>query len=119
MPGTVLFVYGTLMRGQPAHGLLAGQTFLGGAVTAPGHRLIDLGSYPGLIEVAGSDSAVYGEVWEVDDARLAELDDYEGAPDLFARRPITIRDRAGPAEAYFYNRPLPPACRGGSRWPFS
>ena len=46
---TILFVYGTLKRGMKNYQLLAGQAFLNSTRTMPCYRLLDLGSYPGLI----------------------------------------------------------------------
>lgn len=114
--GTRLFVYGTLKRGERNHRLIAAQRFVGPAVTAPRYRVIDLGPHPGLVTDAVHGLAVVGEVWEVSDCTLAELDDFEGIPDPFARKPIELAD--GTAEAYFWVRTIPPAARTGDRWPF-
>jgi gamma-glutamylaminecyclotransferase len=114
----VLFVYGTLKRGQPAHRLLAGQAFLGPAVTAPRYRLVDLGPYPGLVRDDASGLTVCGELWEVSDCCVAELDDYEGCPDQYAREPIDVPGSDRRVEAYFSARPVPPDARTGTTWPF-
>ncbi len=39
----LLFVYGTLKRGERANRLLSGQRFVGAAETEPRYRLVDLG----------------------------------------------------------------------------
>ena len=117
MPTTLLFVYGTLKRGGRANRLLAGARFVGPAVTEPRYRLVDLGSYPGLVDAADG-VAVAGELYEVAVADLPPLDEFELAPDLYERRPVTLSGAAGPAEAYFYNKPVPPAARSGAAWPF-
>ena len=114
--GTRLFVYGTLKRGERNHRLIADQQFDGPAVTAPRYRVIDLGPHPGLVVDVTHGQAVVGELWEVSDCALAELDDFEGLPDPFARRPIELS--YGSAEAYFWVRAVPPAARTGDRWPF-
>src|SRR5262245_55703141 len=71
----LLFVYGTLMRGEPAHRLLLGRT----TFVEEGHTdglLLDLGQFPGVIEGNGR---VAGEVFRLDRPELLEtLDDYEG-----------------------------------------
>ncbi|MBM3219329.1 MAG: gamma-glutamylcyclotransferase [Candidatus Rokubacteria bacterium] len=70
-----MFVYGTLMRGQPAHAMLAGHATFVGEGTVPG-TLLALGRYPGA--VAGR-RRVRGELWLL--ARpevLRTLDEYEG-----------------------------------------
>ncbi len=114
---TVLFLYGTLRRGQPAHHRLAGQTFLGPAVTAPRYRLIDLGPYPGLVRDDAAGLAVTGELWEVSDGCLAELDDFEGCPEQYTREAVALAGADRAADAYFYARPLPPGARTGAHWP--
>lgn len=83
-----VFVYGTLRRGERAHGLLAGGRFLGHIRTEPAFELADAGPYPGL--VPGGAVAVIGELWEISPARLPELDDYEG-PD-YRRVSIRLQD---------------------------
>lgn len=115
---TVLFVYGTLKRGGPAHRLLAGQTFLGDAETDPGYRLYDLGRYPGLVKDPTTESSVKGELWAVSDVCLAELDDYESAPTLYVREAVPIRGRSERVETYLYNLAIPPGARSGDFWPF-
>jgi gamma-glutamylcyclotransferase (GGCT)/AIG2-like uncharacterized protein YtfP len=78
-----VFVYGTLRRGQTAHHLLAGVRFIGTAWTEREYTLLDMGSYPAL--VSGGETAVLGEIYEVDADVLAELDRYEDAPGLYRR----------------------------------
>jgi gamma-glutamylcyclotransferase (GGCT)/AIG2-like uncharacterized protein YtfP len=78
-----LFVYGTLRRAQSAHGLLRGARLIAHARTGPHFTLVDMGDYPALVE-AGT-TCVSGEIYEVDEALLAELDAYEDAPALYER----------------------------------
>ena len=102
MPGRPIFVYGTLRRGERAHTLLAGDGFRGEARTAEGFALIDLGAYPGLVRATSG--RVVGEIYEVDAMQLAQLDAYEGHPELFRREAIVLASE-GPlsqAEAYLY-----------------
>lgn len=88
---TRLFIYGTLKRGGRNHALLAGQTFLGEAHTPPGYTLYALGDYPGLVPAASDRQGVKGELWAVDDATLARLDEFEGvAEGLYRREPIPL-----------------------------
>jgi gamma-glutamylaminecyclotransferase len=93
----VLFVYGTLMRGERAHELLGRARCLGLARTAPLFELADLGAYPALVR--GGSTAVVGELYEPDWETLASLDIYEGCPDLFRRESIEL-DGGGRCEAY-------------------
>jgi gamma-glutamylaminecyclotransferase len=99
---TILFVYGTLKRGMKNHRLLAGQAFLTSARTKPCYRLLDLGNYPGLIADNEHGLAIHGELWEIDEPTLAQLDVFEGVPSQFQRRPVDIVSAAGEAQAYFY-----------------
>lgn len=97
-----VFVYGTLLRGERNHPLLAGCALAGPARTAPRYTLLDLGSYPGLVE-GGTDS-VAGEVYEVDAAGLAALDELEGHPAFYRRALVELASGATGVEAYL----LPP-----------
>lgn len=85
-----VFVYGTLLSGEPNHAALAGARFAGAAETAPAFELVDLGPYPAL--VAGGATRVRGEVYDVDEATLAALDAFEGHPDLYVRIRVTLAD---------------------------
>lgn len=114
---TLLFIYGTLKRGGRAHHRLAGQRFVGEAETEPRYRVYDIGPYPGLAAVETQGIAVRGELWDVDQACLASLDEYEEAPELFDRRPVAVQGVSGPVEAYYYNRPIPDGTEFGSFWP--
>lgn len=84
----LVFVYGTLRRGEPNHRLLARARFLSAAVTLPGFALVDLGLYPAMI--AGGASAVVGEVYAVDARTLARLDILEDHPRYYQRQPIGL-----------------------------
>jgi gamma-glutamylcyclotransferase (GGCT)/AIG2-like uncharacterized protein YtfP len=118
MAKTILFAYGSLKRGGRGNRWLFGQRFLGEAVTEPKYRLYDLGTYPALVKDDRTGLAVTGELWEVDDRCLAELDDYEYAGELYVRERVAIQGKAEPVETYFYNKAVPPNARSGSSWPF-
>ncbi|MFI5297215.1 MAG: gamma-glutamylcyclotransferase [Polyangiales bacterium] len=82
LPRTVrLFVYGSLMAGQPANGLLRamrGAKRIGSA-TVRG-TLFDLGDYPGIVLDDVAPTRVAGEVWEFafSPTLFVALDEYEG-----------------------------------------
>jgi gamma-glutamylcyclotransferase (GGCT)/AIG2-like uncharacterized protein YtfP len=78
-----LFVYGTLRRGEVGHALLGGARLLGEATTEPAFTLLDMGEYPAIVE--GGTTAVAGELYEVGEAVLRELDRYEDVPELYLR----------------------------------
>lgn len=97
-----LFVYGTLKRGFPAQALLQDQQFFSPAWTMPRFRLFDSGSYPCLVEDPDQGVMVEGELWLVTETALARLDEYEGAPSLFARKEIQLQAPPGTAWAYLF-----------------
>jgi gamma-glutamylcyclotransferase (GGCT)/AIG2-like uncharacterized protein YtfP len=85
---TRVFVYGTLLAGEANHGLLARARFVGEAKTPAGYALHDLGAYPAMI--AGGGDAIAGEIYEVDEATLAALDELEDHPTYYQRQVITL-----------------------------
>ena len=103
--------YGLLMRqggAQQRLGVDRALTFIS-PCRIPG-RLVDLGSYPGLVEEPGE---VEGELYRLDDpAVLATLDDFEGydrdrpagSPYVRRRRRLIAPDVE--ASVYVYTGPL-------------
>lgn len=89
---TRVFVYGTLLAGEPNHRLLARARLVAEGRTPPEYELRDLGAFPGL--VGDGAHAVEGEVYEVDPETLAALDRLEGHPGFYRRTPITLADGA-------------------------
>ena len=85
-----VFVYGTLLDGEPNHRLLATAAFVGEARTEPAFLLVSLGAFPAM--VTGGQTAVTGEVYEVSDETLAALDRLEGHPHFYERRQIRLAD---------------------------
>jgi allophanate hydrolase len=63
----LLFVNGTLMRGETLHDNLHGCTFLLETRTAPGYRLYAMGegSYPGMVKSQAGGAAIAGELYQV------------------------------------------------------
>jgi adenine/guanine/hypoxanthine permease len=81
LPKTVvLFVNGTLMRGEPLHGNLAGANFLGPATTAPRYRLFSVRDvHPAMLrQTSGPGAAVKGELYRLSMKQLATT--LEGEP---------------------------------------
>jgi gamma-glutamylcyclotransferase (GGCT)/AIG2-like uncharacterized protein YtfP len=97
-----VFVYGTLLRGEVNHHLLAGAEFLGPHRTDACYTLYDLGAYPGLSR--GGRAAVAGEVYRIDDAGMRQLDRLEDYPRLYGR--LLIPSPYGRAWIYVYRRRL-------------
>ncbi len=101
-----VFVYGTLMAGQSAEGLLKDADF-GGYAILPDYALYDLGCYPGIVPAEGEE--VVGEVYHVDDETLARLDEYEGEGSLYRREAVTVKVGTGwslSVMAYVCARPV-------------
>ncbi|WP_338869466.1 gamma-glutamylcyclotransferase family protein [Myxococcus stipitatus] len=96
---TRVFVYGTLLSGEPNHRLLRGARLIGPARTHPHFTLHDYGPFPAL--APDGNHAIEGEVYEVDALILAALDRLEGHPRFYERTPIAL-DGAGRVEAYLF-----------------
>lgn len=91
-PSVILFVYGSLLRGEESHFLLDAARFVASARTAPRYTLVSLGPYPALLE--GGETAVLGELYEVTGGLVGELDEFEGHPDFYERKVIEIEGGA-------------------------
>lgn len=109
-----VFVYGTLLRGGANHALLRelGARFLREARTAEPFTLVDLGPYPAMLprDARRDTVPVSGELYEIPDASLAALDEFEGAPDLYTRETIALEGDAT-AFTYVFARRVPTRAR--------
>lgn len=75
-PARLLFIYGSLLRGEVSAHRMAGATYVGSARTRPLYTLHRVDWYPAL--ATGGVTAVAGELYRVPPAVLAALDAYEG-----------------------------------------
>ena len=84
----LVFVYGSLRRGGPGEMSIRfpNAKFIADAKVSG--SLYDLGAYPGLL-LDKSNSLVVGEVYEVDDKLLSELDDFE-ASSHYCRKQVEV-----------------------------
>ncbi|MCM3901441.1 MAG: gamma-glutamylcyclotransferase [Pyrinomonadaceae bacterium] len=84
----LVFVYGTLRRGGARSMSIRfpDSRFIADAKVSG--SLYDLGAYPGLL-LNESNSSVIGEVYEVDDEILNELDDFEASSN-YLRKQVEI-----------------------------
>lgn len=98
----LLFVYGSLMRGQPEHGRMAGCSGQGSAELT-GLALHDLGPFPMAVTSDDPQRRLHGELYRVTAGQLAALDRYEGAPRLYERQRRTLAD--GRAVWVYVGRP--------------
>jgi gamma-glutamylcyclotransferase (GGCT)/AIG2-like uncharacterized protein YtfP len=92
-----IFVFGSMLRGEPDHGLLVNAESLGDAVTVAAYHLIDLGAYAALIPCGTT--SVRGEVYSVDLAARSRIDVARQVPTLFQREPVQLVD-IDDADAY-------------------
>ncbi len=116
----LIFVYGTLKRHGSNHRFLVGQQFVGEARTVAGYVLYSLGDYPGMVRSSDPAHFVTGEVWQVDQAGVVQLDTLEGTGEgLYERVGITLEPSFEPSlvETYLYLRPLAGRPIIGSTWP--
>ena len=84
----LVFVYGTLKRGEKNHHWLEGASWQGEAELS-GVLLHDLGPFP--MAVIGVGTAI-GEVYAVEERGLARLDELEGYPRLYDRQLLSLND---------------------------
>ncbi|MGD8121051.1 gamma-glutamylcyclotransferase family protein [Vibrio sp. TRT 2004] len=93
----LVFVYGTLRQGERNHYLLEDSQYLGKHTTPPIYSLYDLGSYPA---VSDGQSAIFGEVYLIDEHTLEQLDSIEDVPVIYRRK--QIETTFGLAWVYIY-----------------
>jgi gamma-glutamylcyclotransferase (GGCT)/AIG2-like uncharacterized protein YtfP len=93
-----VFVYGTLKRGFCNHHLLKNSVFAGSASTASAYRLLD-GEFPVIRDRGPDRLQVSGELYDVDDATLARLDELEGVSEgMYDRATIEVATVTPPHE---------------------
>lgn len=96
-----LFVYDTMLPGEPEAALLEGALALGPARTVARYPLLDLGSGAALLETTALEVApVVGELFEVTAPILARCDVRREHPTLFVRQEVELDDGTR-AFAYF------------------
>lgn len=104
---TLVFVYGSLLRGLFNSSLLDSSELLGTAESAPKYRMYNLGLYPGVCK--GGQVAIQGEVYKVDEITLANLDALEGHPDYY-KRSKCVQTEWGVASMYVLPEALAVDC---------
>lgn len=97
----LVFVYGTLRRGECNHHYLSGARWLGIHRTDPCYTLLDLGEYPAMI--SSGKTAIVGEVYAINDFLMARLDWLEDYPEEYIRERIPTP--YGLAWIYIYRHP--------------
>lgn len=81
----LLFVYGSLKRGQANHAQLGRAVFVAVARTLPHFALRMIDGYPALVP---GRRAVWGELYRIETYDLSDLDEFEGA--AYRRRAIEL-----------------------------
>lgn len=78
----LIFVYGTLKRGQGNHSVMGQSKFLRIFITEPKYTMYSNGGFPYVCE--GGETAIHGEIFQVetpeDSARINRLEGYNGIP---------------------------------------
>lgn len=83
-----LFVYGSLLPGEPNHELIAGAEALGEAATPPEYYLIELNACAALVH--GGSLEVRGQLFRIDEETLRRIDRHRQHPVLFRRATIRL-----------------------------
>ena len=86
----LVFVYGTLRKGEVNHNVLGNSPLVGVFRTEPRFTLHAMRWFPAM--VAGGSTSVVGEVYEVEARTLWEIDRLEGHPSYYQRRHILLDD---------------------------
>jgi gamma-glutamylcyclotransferase (GGCT)/AIG2-like uncharacterized protein YtfP len=87
----LLFVYGSLKRGQRHHGHLRGAD-LEGTASVLGLSLHDLGPFPMAVVDPTGNAVVHGEIYAITAEQLDAIDRFEGVPRLYERQLHPLRD---------------------------
>ena len=105
MKAHLVFVYGTLKKGYYNHYFLKDSKFIDEAITKEKYALYFL-KYPYVIKNAKI-SQIYGEVYEVDDTTLIDLDFLEGHPNFYRREliPVILLNKNKTVDAWIYFYP--------------
>ena len=85
-------VYGTLRKGQRANYMMNRTTFVGVFTEKLPFIMVDLGSFPALLDSEEPKLATF-EVYDMkddDEATLRQLDNYEGYPAFYDRKAVTL-----------------------------
>lgn len=102
---TTVFVYGTLKKAYHNNYLLRTAKYLGEALTDQPYQMVGVGIpyviHPDNTHPDAEVRRVVGEVYEVDDATLEDLDSLEGHPDWYRREEISTTR----GDAYCYLMP--------------
>jgi len=90
----IMFVYGTLKQGHTRYRYLQGQRYLGIGITKPNYRIHQLAGHPAMVDAEqGAGSPIYGELYEIDEECLKQLDVVEAvAHGLYERKYLEFKE---------------------------
>ncbi len=97
----LIFVYGTLMKGEQHSEVLMKARFVGPAESLPEYELVHIDYYPAMIP--GGSTVIRGEVYEIDGDTLSKLDALEEVPVYYVRETIALADGTS-VQAYIMPR---------------
>lgn len=100
---TLVFVYGTLRKGEHNAHVLGDSPYCGKASTAADYQMLHLGGFPAIIPAVDGGVSIVGEVYECDAQTMIDLDRLEGAPDFYHRDVITLPDNGDQVCVYVLN----------------
>jgi gamma-glutamylcyclotransferase (GGCT)/AIG2-like uncharacterized protein YtfP len=83
---TKVFVYGSLKQGYGNHPILGTSELVAQYVTEPKYTMYSLGAFPAV--VLDGETAISGEVYDVNDSVFKALDRLEGYPTFYNRTQI-------------------------------
>ena len=103
-----IFVYGTLKKGDPNHALLDSSRFLCTTQTTESYVMLDFGAFPGVLKPEDISqmpvSPIKGEIYEISEQKLEELDLYEG--DWYFRESVMLEN--GLSALMYFLKKIPP-----------
>ncbi len=95
----LVFTYGTLMRGQIGFGKFGNMEFFADGVLSD-YGLYEAHGFPAAVPVKGF--SVFGEIYEVDDITLNNMDKYEREGELYIRRLVEVAVGPMVFDVWFY-----------------
>lgn len=95
----LIFVYGTLMKGQSAHSMLGNGIYCDKFLLKD-YAMYNLSRYPGIKEK--ENETVQGEGYFVDEGMLKDMDAYEGEGSLYDRKEVIVESIYGDLRAFVY-----------------
>lgn len=94
MKKRLLFVYGTLKKGHRRQDMMQPARYLGTATTVPQFAIYHINGFPAMVpagRLTVDATKIYGELYEVAEEHLIEIDRYEGvAHKMFNRQEVGL-----------------------------